>query len=460
MGPTFLLLLAVAGPDAHCAALAGLKPPGVTVLAAEPVSGRFAAPDGAAVEVVPACRVSGIAAPAPGSRIGFEIWLPRQGWNGRYVQLGSGGFGGNVHYPSLAAEAARGNAVGASDSGHRANAFDARWAARNKAAVEDYGYRSIKATSDAAASLIAGYYGRKPSWRYFAGCSNGGRQALMAAQRYPDDWDGILAGAPPARWTHQLETFAALQHGLRSARGGWIPPQLLPAIQRAALAACPAGSVKAGVALAPLSCRLDPRRLLCRGAGRADCLTAAQIGSLRRIVAAGYQPTSAASPDGWAQWIVNPDPAAPSQRAFALQAQRFLFADRAALWLRRTLDADALDFTRFRARGGRILSYFGWADPLISPRDGADYYRRVAARNGGGPTRDFYRLFMVPGMTHCQGGIGPVNFGQSLTAPAARPDPAHDVRRALEDWVEHGVAPEALIAADPATSAERRLSPL
>jgi feruloyl esterase len=423
------------------------------------VSDRFTAPDGSSFQTVPICRVRGIARPTPSSRITFELWLPQTGWNGRYYQLGNGGFGGNIHYPSLAAEAARGNAALLSDTGHEGTGFDAGWAVGRPERVVDFGHRSIKAASDAAAALIQAYYGRPARWRYFAGCSGGGRMALMAAQRYPRDWDGILAGAPANLWTRHLLAFAALQHRLRSVPGAWIDPALLPAIQRAALAACPAGSTGAGFASDPERCRLDPRHLRCHTGEREDCLTTAQVESLRRILAAGYQPTSAAFGDnGWRDWILNPDRDA-GQLRFASETFRYLARDdpdwrierfdprrhRIEGWIRAAVDADSVDYRPFQARSGRILSYFGWDDPVLSPAWGLDYYRRVTRRIGA-TTTDFYRLFMVPGMGHCQGGPGPDSFGQSPVSPPFFDDPSHDIRRALEAWVEQGVAPESVVA--------------
>ncbi|MDQ8757119.1 tannase/feruloyl esterase family alpha/beta hydrolase [Sphingosinicella sp. LHD-64] len=400
-----------------------------------------------------ACRVRGIARPVPGSRIGFELWLPREGWSGRYYQIGNGGFAGGIHSPSLQAEAMRGNAAASTDTGHRADAFDASWARGNPVALEDYGHRSIKATSDAAAALIQAYYGRPARWRYFAGCSNGGRQALVAAQRYPDDWDGILAGAPANPWTQQLLDFAHVQHRLHAVPGAYLPRAKLPAIQRAALAACPSGTTPNGIATNPPACRLDVDILLCRGGERDDCLTESQAETLRQIVAAGFQPTAAAYPGNWDSWILNSDPTAPSQLRFAIQGARYFFGSSSligasappdtAAWL----DAGATGYDRFRARGGRIISYFGWADAVISPIRGLGYYRAVATDIGSvAAMRSFYRLFMVPGMEHCQGGPGSDSFGQSMVSPALQGDADHDVRLALECWVEAGQAPERLIA--------------
>ncbi len=354
--------------------------------------------------------------------------------------MGNGGFAGTIHRPTLAEAAARGDAAAATDTGHRGDGFDARWAAGRPDLVADYAYRSIKVTADAARAIAERYYGKPPQRRYFMGCSNGGRQALVAAARWPSDWDGVLAGAPAARWSNTLANFAVIQHQLRAVPGGWIAPQRLPALIAHARSTCPAGE----------TCRFDPS-----GQG----LSPLQVASLQTVEAAGY-PLAAADAAEWARWIVNPDPVAPSQLTFATQAMRHLFAvdrawtparhdprrDRASPPLAGALDVG--DLTPFLARGGRILSYFGWADAVLPPAIAVADYRGRAARDSR--LRDGYRLFMVPGMAHCQGGAVPHAFGQSLPARALLDDADHDVRRALETWVERGTAPDRLIAADPA----------
>ncbi|HKQ14704.1 MAG TPA: tannase/feruloyl esterase family alpha/beta hydrolase, partial [Steroidobacteraceae bacterium] len=220
------------------------------------------------------------------------------------------------------------------------------------------------------------YYGRPASYRYFTGCSNGGRQALMAAQRFPEDWDGILAGAPALNWTHQLATFAAQ----------------------------PTGDMRSQLTFAEQFFRYmvhdDPTWNVGRFAGRRDFDLARE----RRI---GKQTLS------------------------------------------QLLDANDPDLTRFEQRRGKLLMYFGWADDLISPQAGVDYYERVVAHMGGAErTQAFFRLFMVPGMGHCQGGAAPHAFGQAYVAPGLRDDPEHDIRRALEAWVEQGRVPQRIVEAE------------
>ncbi|HKP34849.1 MAG TPA: tannase/feruloyl esterase family alpha/beta hydrolase [Sphingomicrobium sp.] len=418
-----------------------------------------------AIQVPASCRVVGVARPTRDSEIGFELWLP-DGWTGRYAQLGNGGFAGNIDHPSLAAEIRRGNAAAMTDTGHKAGQFDASWAFGHPEKVIDYGYRSIKATADAANHLVREYYGRQPQRRYYIGCSNGGRQALMAAQRYPDDWDGILAGSPAVQWTRQLAAFAAFQQRLRSKPENWIPHAKLPAIQRAAMRECTGQIVR---------CRIDVGRLICRGADRPGCLTMGQAASLELIQSGpddfpfGFDPRFAAIPDNWDRWILNADRDAPSELAFATQAYRYLVLDRpgwrveqfdpkddAARASRRVvagqplsaiLDTDDPNLDRFARHGGKLIIYVGGADAVILPGPAIDYYRRLMRNARASRARTFARLFVAPGMQHCQGGPAPNAFGQAWVAPGLSADPRHDIRSALEAWVERSRPPTAIVAA-------------
>jgi feruloyl esterase len=279
----------------------------------------------------------------------------------------------------------------------------------------------------------------------------------VAAQRYPADWDGIIAGSPALRWTEQLAKFGAIQHRLRSSSANWISTSQLPAIQSAAIATCGER----------LDCRVDTRKLICRG--DAACLTPAQAASLDAIQGdpLGFDPRFAAIPQNWDQWIVNPDRSAPSELAFATTAYRYLVHEN-ALWeierfdtrrdpllasdkkigskrLAEILNADDPDLRGFARHGGKLIIYVGTADALISPRAGTEYFNAVWKRMGA-IANDVGRLFVIPGMQHCQGGLAPNSFGQAWVAPALRPDPRFDVRLALEAWVERGRAPQALVA--------------
>ncbi|MBL9070036.1 MAG: tannase/feruloyl esterase family alpha/beta hydrolase [Sphingopyxis sp.] len=394
------------------------------------------------------CMVDGSAHPVAGSDIRFTVYLPAPArWSGRYYQIGNGGFAGAIHLPTLDEGARRGDAIAATDTGHRGTGFDARWAADNPVALADYGWRSIKATRDAAQAIVGAYYHRPPAHRYFMGCSNGGRMALMAAARWPEDWDGILAGAPANPWTVQLRGFDRVQRAVR-APGAWLGKPQLELIRRSAIAACPARSVRNGIAQRPNACRPDWDRLTCRDTADATCLSPPQRASLQAIINAGYVP-AAMDVEDWERWVVNPDIAAPSQLGFAEEARQHLFGQYDTATLSSHLDVLPEELEAFRDHGGKILSYFGWADAVISPELGLQWYRSVErATNGPGPATDFYRLFMVPGMLHCQGGMGAVSFGQSIEAPARFARPAYDVRLALEQWAEKGQAPRALKSGD------------
>jgi len=420
-----LLALGLAGgPAAPCETLAERLAGDAEVTAAAIVADR---PDAPAF-----CRVVLVSRPTPASRIGTEVWLPLSGWSGRYVQLGTGGFAGTIPEAGLAAEVRRGNAAAVTDTGHRgADGFDASWALGQPEKVVDYGHRSLEVSARAAKQVTSAFYGAAPRNSYFVGCSNGGRQALMAAQRYPEDWDGILAGAPALRWTDQLASFATIQHALRGRPGAMIPTAKLAAIART-------GG--------------DPARLRCTGPETDACLTAPQLQALA-VITRDFDAREAAIPGGWDQWIVNPDRAAQSQLTFAEQFFGHVVLGRPgwrvedlqpedlqrARALSPILDATDADLAGFRRRGGKLLIYAGAADPVISLASAIAYYRGLGAQ-------DFARLFVIPGMLHCQGGVAPNAFGQAPVAPALKADAEHDVRRALEAWVEEGRAPGRLTA--------------
>jgi feruloyl esterase len=347
----------------------------------------------------PVCRVEAKAPPA----IRIELHLPDPvRWSGRYYQMGNGGFAGRIDRATLAAAAARGDVAGATDTGHVGDGFDASWAAGRPDLVRDYAWRSIKVTSDAARRVKRAYYGRDARRRYFMGCSFGGRQALVAAGRWPADWDGVIAGAPATRWLERLAAFDRIARAVRAPGAGLTSAEL--------------------------------RKLIATGVRQG--LTPAQARGVAVVEAAGY-PLAQADAAEWARWIYHPDRAAPGQARLADQAKAYLADSRRA-------DFDVASLARFAAKGGRVLSYFGEADAVLPPGAAVADARAVGARAA------FYRLFMVPGMAHCQGGGQPHAFGQSLPAPARRDDPAHDIRRALEAWVERGRSPERLIAVDPA----------
>lgn len=477
-----LLAISVHARAGSCEALSNLPVPHNAMLVVEAIEeGTFVAPDGERLTVPAFCRIYGKARPTDDSNISFEVWLPAEKWSARYHQFGNGGFAGRISYVSLAGELRRGNAVAATDTGHEGTGFDAAWARGHPQKIIDYGYRSLKVTSDISGALIRAYYSPKTWRRYFTGCSNGGRQALMVAQRYPDDWDGILAGSPFNHATAHLASMARIQQRLRNPENA-LPAAKLPAIQRAAVASCTsAARVVAGVPADPRHCPLQPATLICKGAPNDDCLTAAQAATLQMIqeglrdprtgkrMLFGFEPTGAALANNWSRWIVNREPRPDSQLHFAAQFfQNMVFDDSQWSIERFTLDRDLRtarerdisgeplahvldsvdpDLGRLHQHGGKLLMYAGWADALISPHGAIEYYDDATTRMGGARrTQSFFRFFMVPGMMHCQGGDAPTFFGQAPEVPGQFDDPEHDARRALERWVERGVPPKHLVA--------------
>jgi len=467
-----------------CAALSTLELGHVRVLEAKEIGlDTFVAPDASRHDVPEFCRAQGESRPTGDSQIRFELWMPVKGWNGRYYQLGNGGYAGSIPYALMAAELRRGNAVAATDTGHVGDAFDASWALGHPERIIDYGSRSLKETAEAARALVRAYYGTNAERKYFVGCSNGGRQALLLAQRFPADWDGILAGAPALNWTRQLASFAWYQQALRSDPESWVDPGALSTVQQLAIASCTqAARVVDGVPTDPRHCRFDAAAYVCNGERTRQCLTSKQATALKLLqdgpadprsgvrLYFGFEATAAAVPGNWDRWIVNADRNAPSQRLLSEQFFRHIvFAD--ANWqleqfdasrdfdlaqrrqvlgdasLESVLNATDDDLSAFARRDAKLLMYAGWADALISPRAVVAYYEAVVARMGREPAQRFIRLFMVPGMTHCQGGPGPHVFGQSALTSGLVDDEAHDARRALETWVEHGRAPLSLVAA-------------
>jgi feruloyl esterase len=381
------LLLPGAAPADRCRALERLAGPTLAVSATH--EGGI-------------CRVTAVARPRPRAAIRVELHLPPpERWSGRYYQMGNGGFAGRIDRATLAAAAARGDVAGATDTGHVGDGFDARWAAGRPDLVRDYAWASIKVASDTARQVTRAYYGRDARRRYAMGCSFGGRQALVAAARWPDDWDGVVAGAPATRWLERLAAFGRIQRAIR-APGAWLTREQLAALVRS---------------------------------GDRAALTPAQARGVAAVEAAGY-PLAGAEAAEWARWIYAADPGQPSQRTFADQARRYLAGARAA-------DFAVPGLARFAAKGGRVLSYFGMADAVLPPALAVADARRLGARAG------FYRLFLVPGMAHCQGGAAAHAIGQSLAAPAGADDADHDVRRALERWVEAGEPPQRLVATTP-----------
>ncbi len=457
-----------------CASLAKLTLPATTITTAETIAGgAFTPPGGKAIEHLPAfCRVSGVIRPSTDSNIEFEVWMPASGWNHRFQDVGNGGFAGAINYANggLATAISRGYAAASTDTGHKGGSADAAWALGHPEKIVDFGYRAMHETTVQAKAIVKAFYGEAPRHSYFASCSNGGRQALMEAQRYPADYDGIIAGAPANAWTSIFAGFLWNAQAL-SVPGAYIPPSKAPAIERAVVTACDArDGVKDGVLDDPSKCAFDPTSMLCKQDDSADCLTAPQVEALKKIYSGprdpsgkllvpGFEPGGEGGEGGWGLWILGRAPGQSLQATFGIQfASNMVFNN--ARWDYKTFDfgrdmkivndrmghilnATDPNLKAFQSRGGKLILWHGWSDPALPPQNTVNYFKAVKARMGAKAVDSFVRLYMLPGTQHCIGGPGPDYCGGLM---AAQGDADHDLSAALERWVEQGVAPGRMTA--------------
>jgi len=472
------ILIGVPVAAATCDNLASLKLENTSITAAQPVAeGAFTTPGARPNAPVPAiyktlpafCRVQGVIQPSSDSHTEFEVWLPASAWNGKYFGVGNGGFAGSIDYvegparnvPGLADALSAGYAASATDAGHKGGPTDAKWALGHPEKVVDFGYRAIHETAEQPKAIIRAFYGEAPKHSYFDSCSNGGREALMEAQRFPADYDGIIAGAPAASFTHILAAFTLDIQATEDDPASYISSAKLPAIGSAVLSACDAlDGLKDGVIDDPRKCHFDPGTLLCTSAESDSCLTQPQVVALRKIYAGartskgeqiypGYLPGGETGPSGWTAWLTGPGPGKSAHYAFATQGGAYLIFQNAD-WNYRTFNPDRdvkiaddtmgqrLNATDpnlkvFKNRGGKLVLYHGWSDGALAPTATIDYYQSVVSNMGRKDADSFTRLYMVPGLQHCNPGTGPNSFGGPMIA-------------ALERWVEQRSAPDKIIA--------------
>lgn len=444
----------------------------------------YLAPDGVVYTGVPPfCKVSAVATPTPDSLINIEVWLPAgSDWNGRFEGIGNGGYAGTIAVgaPAMVVALKRQFAVASTDMGTAPSGNNnADLLVGHPQKWEDWGHRATHLMTTASKQLIAAYYGRPPVYSYFNGCSTGGQQALMTAQRYPQDYDGILAGAPAANRTHihtgLVWNFQAQKATLLSTFNSDHAKLITAAVAQAC--AVQSGGVAGDAFLTdPRTCNWDPGALQCSSLTATNCLSADQVAAARKIYAGARNPsdgrrilsgtTRGAETDslfGWqSQGRAEPQFGSLFKWVFGLTWQGTSFDFNAHMasvdaLLAPMLNANSPDLGAFRARGGKLIAYHGTADPLIPVQETINYYHRVAQTQPGNMqvamnrTRQFFRLFVVPGMAHCAGGAGPNAFGNLFSGAVLAAEPpavtgTHDAMVALQNWVEGGTGPDQLVA--------------
>jgi len=462
-----ILALVFVAPSlaADCQALAALRLPDTTITVAEHVAAEwhYTPGTGAYTRNPPFCRVAATLKPSSDSDIQIEVWLPATDWNGKYQAVGNGGWSGSINRAAMTLALGRGYATSSTDTGHTGSS--ASFALGHPEKLIDYAYRSEHEMTLKTKAIIAAYYGNGPRHSYWNGCSAGGKQGLKEAQRYPEDYDGIIAGSPAANWTGRAAQSLWSAQAVHNDDAGYIPPDKYPAIHNAVLTACDSlDGVTDGVLEDPRRCHFDPAVLECTGADGPGCLTHAQVEAARKIYGPSVNPRTKrplypglepGSELGWATW------AGPQPLSIGLDYFRYVvFED--PKWDFRTLDfdrdvarAEKLDAGRINAvdpdlkpflAGGKLIQYHGWSDPQIAPGNSVDYYDSVLARLGGAAkVQDSYRLFMVPGMAHCGGGDGTSTF---------------DMVTALEQWVEEKRPPARIAASRVRNGKTDRTRPL
>jgi Tannase and feruloyl esterase len=509
-------LFAMPASADNCGNIATLNLPEViSITATSEAAGSFTPPGLTTPVAVAFCRVQLTVSPA----INIEVWLPpAANWNHRFQAEGGGGYAGVISYSALVM-AVTGDAVSgqyataSTDTGHPATgtangqggangaqagggfALNPANDTLNWGLIVDFASRSLHEMTLKAKAVIAAYYGEPQSYAYWDGCSTGGRQGWIEAQLFPDDYDGILAGAPAINWDRFIPAELWPELVMNLDVGAPVSQLKLTAVTAAAIQACDGlDGVIDGVINDPRQCHFDPHVLVCGKPGApppGTCLMQNEADAVQQIWRgargpngeflwyglepgasfAGLANSSSATPpvaepftitlDHWRLWIEQ-DPSfdwytlniASFEQGFRESEEKF----------HAVIGTDDPDLSGFRAHGGKMITYHGWTDQLIFPKGSIDYFNRVVAANGGlKAVQDFERLFMVPGMNHCAGGAGAVNFGQSGVVPVSL-DPEHDAVLALERWVEQGVAPDMLIATtdqpDSTHAAENPTQPL
>ena len=410
------------------------------------------------------CRAFVTIAPTADSDIKAEVWLPIGDWNGKFQAVGNGDAAGVISYDGMIEAVRRGYATSSTDTGHVGNTMAFALGHRDK--YVDFGYRAVHEMTIAAKAIVEAFYGTAPVHSYWNGCSQGGRQGITEAIRYPDDFDAIIAGAPAITHMQLHALRLALNRFVHRSADSYIPPEKYPLIHRAALTACDAlDGVSDGLIANPSTCRFDPAVLECRNGDDSSCLTASQVETARGMYAPITDPAtgrvvSAAllqpgSELGWGR-LAGAEPLTNAIEPF----KYVVFKNREWDWrafslstdLPRALQVDAGVVNRtdsnlqtFFDAGGKLLMYHGWADPQVPPLATIAYFNAVLKATGASRRGTAIELYMQPGVNHCWGGDGPDTF---------------DAVGALDQWMRSGRAPARITALHTAETGVDRTRPL
>jgi feruloyl esterase len=454
-----------------CLDLAGVDLANTSITATEFVpAGRFVPPLGAWIppgitfDGLPAfCRVGVTTSPVLGSEIKFEVWLPAEDWNGKFVGTGNGGFFGTIARHEMSDPLIKGYAVANTDAGHEGGPSDTSFALGSPEKLIDFGWRAIHEMTEKSKAIVAAYYGEHVRRSYWTGCSEGGREGLIEAQRFPGDYDAIFAGAPG----HDLVPLAAqwvlIQQRLTDPNAS-LSVSKLPMLKEAAVSACDAADgVIDQVIEEPYTCSFDPVELRCAQGETQQCLMAQEIEAAREIYRGPVNPRTGeqifpgpepGSEPEWSSFLPSAYPLGENYfRDFIMRDPDwdiFTFDFDADVTRAVSLDPGELmatdpDLSGFINRGGKLLLWHGWTDGLISPQSSIDYYNDVIAAMGEDSINDSLRLLMAPGIDHCGGAAYTTGF---------------DPLAVLDEWVEQGKAPDRVIAIRPTGDGTLRTRPL
>jgi feruloyl esterase len=440
-----------------CAGLAKLALPNASITRAE-LAGQGGAAAPAADRLPAFCRIAATLTPTKDSDIRIEVWMPASGWNGKFLGTGNGGASGAIGYPALADGVTRGYAVAATDTGHQGGGADYSFAVGHPEKLADNAWRAVHEMTVAGKALAKAYYSAAPRLSYWSACSTGGRQGLKEAQRFPADYDGIVAGAPARAWP-QLPALSVMIAQLMTDPVNGVPTAKLSVLKEAAIKACDdADGVTDRVINDQTACRFDPVAIACKAGDAPDCLTAPQVAAARRLYDGLRNPkdnslifrgTNPGSEPAWAalggafnigggyfrdvvhggdkDWtIAKFDAVTDVPLAAKLDGGM--------------MDASSPDIAAFTRRGGKLILYHGTTDGLIPTQSTIDYYASLVAKDRKA-TEASVRMFLMPGTDHCRGGEGASNA---------------DFLGALEQWVEHGRPPETITASKPGAAPRTR----